>query len=232
MKRVMLNAAVVIVLLVSVVTVIVGLNIRHSAVTASSFDDHQEIDRSDMLMLDDSKTRVTFSDVVLSSQGETRELIVSTQKATESVLLEDWVIKQLDLDILKKHQTVSYTSTGYFVVNLAAITEDDIIVDDEKKHITIRIEHARLRDIVIDPEQVTFGDVQEGFFNRGALSMTVEAYNKIEQKLKSKLEAAFNAGDNLQRADDIALRMVKEVFEPVIKAVDRRYELTIVFKSP
>ena len=228
MRHKLLNAAVILVVVACLVTVAIGLAIRSSD-SAAAFNDNQAIDQSNVLVLDDSKTRVSFSDVVLSPQGETRELIVSTQTATESVLLEDRVIQQLDIDILKKHQTVSYTTTGYFVVNLESITEDDIIVDDEKKNVTIKIEHARLKDIVIDPEQVMFGDVQESFFNRGAMSMTVEDYNQIEQELKSKLETAFNSGDNLQKADDNALKMVKEVYEPVIKAVDHRYELTIVF---
>ena len=230
MKRMALNAAVFIVGVLCIAMAGYGF-VTRSSDSKAAFNDNQAIDQSNVLVLDDSKTRVSFSDVVLSPQGETRELIVSTQTATESVLLEDRVIQQLDIDILKKHQTVSYTTTGYFVVNLESITEDDIIVDDEKKNVTIKIEHARLKDIVIDPEQVMFGDVQESFFNRGAMSMTVEDYNQIEQELKSKLETAFNSGDNLQKADDNALKMVKEVYEPVIKAVDHRYELTIVFGS-
>ena len=228
MKRMILNASVVILLIASLLAVVIGLNIRKES--SAPYDDNQEIDQSNVLQLNDSKVRVTFYDVVLSPQGETRELIVSTQTATESVKLEDRVINQLDVEFLKKYQTVSYTATGYFVVNLNTLTADDITVDDENKIVTIKIEHARLKDIVIDPEQVMFGDVEESLLNRGALSMTVEDYNLIEQELKTKLAAALNVGDNLQNADDIALKMVKEVYEPVIKAVDDRYELMISFQ--
>ena len=228
MKRMILNASVVILLIASLLAIVIGLNIRKES--SAPYDDNQEIDQSNVLQLNDSKVRVTFYDVVLSPQGETRELIVSTQTATESVKLEDRVINQLDVEFLKKYQTVSYTATGYFVVNLNTLTADDITVDDENKIVTIKIEHARLKDIAIDPEQVMFGDVKESLLNRGALSMTVEDYNLIEQELKTKLVAALNVGDNLQKADDIALKMVKEVYEPVIKAVDDRYELMISFQ--
>lgn len=42
--------------------------------------------------------------------------------------------------------------------------------------------------------------------------------------------AAFDTGDNLQEADDNALNMVKEIYEPLIHAVDSSYELEIAFQ--
>ena len=44
------------------------------------------------------------------------------------------------------------------------------------------------------------------------------------------MEETFNTAENGQKADAIALQMVKEVYEPVIKAIDSSYELYVEFK--
>lgn len=55
-------------------------------------------------------------------------------------------------------------------------------------------------------------------------------YNTIEKDLRSRLEEKFDTVANGQAADDLALKMVKEVYEPIVKAVDRRYSVIVQFK--
>ena len=61
--------------------------------------------------------------------------------------------------------------------------------------------------------------------------LTVADYNAIEKDLKIRMEEKFNSAENAQKADDIALKMVKEVYEPVIKAIDSRYDVQVEFKE-
>lgn len=173
---------------------------------------------------------VSFSDVILAKQNETRKLIVSTQEATVSASLENNLIEALDLDILKKNQTITYTGKGYFVVDLSTISTQDIITDDHAETITILIDHAYLEDVDVDPNRMTIGETKESLLNRGAIKMTVRELNDIEKQIRSRLETAFNTAENGQLADDNALKMVKEVYEPVIKAVDDRYTLQVSFR--
>ena len=42
--------------------------------------------------------------------------------------------------------------------------------------------------------------------------------------------AQFNTVSNGQEADKIAIEMVKQIYEPIIKAVDSTYKLDVVFK--
>ncbi len=222
MKRV-LNLAV-LVLVIAIIAVV-----AYGMIEKDKIDDEQELTDSDFLQLDDSKVRVNFSEVILSPQNETRELIVSTQEATVTADLEDRVIKQLDIDALKRSQSVNYTGTGYFVVNLNTLTEKNITVDDVNKRVIIQIEHAKLKDIVIDPNKVKVGAVKKGVLALGNLEITVKDYNQIEQQLIDKLKAKFNTGENLQEVDDYALEMVKEIYEPVVRAVDISYTVVVTF---
>ena len=192
-------------------------------------DNIEQIDL-DTIYLKSSGVEVNFSDVILSDHNEMRKLIVSTQRGTVSTELTDRLIKQLDFDFLKKTQTVSYTGTGYFVVDLDNLTAANIIEDKEKKTITILIDHAYLQAIEIDPNNIIIDEVKEGLLARGDIELTVRDYNVIAKELRTRLEEKFNTAANGQKANDLAIRMVKDVYEPIVKAIDRRYDVIVEFK--
>ena len=184
----------------------------------------------DSIKLEDSQMTVDFADVIVGKQEERRSLIVSSQEATVSVELSDRLIEKLDFDFLKKTQKVSYTGTGYFIVNLDKISRADVIDDKANKMITILIENAELQIIEIDPDKIMIDEVKEGLLARGNIEMTVSDYNMIEKELRNKLEAKFDTVKNGQEANEIALRMVKEIYEPIIKTIDSRYSVRVEFK--
>lgn len=184
----------------------------------------------DTIYLKSSGVEVNFSDVILSRQNETRKLIVSTQTGTVKTELTDRLIKQLDFDFMKKTQNVSYTGTGYFVVDLDNLTAANVIEDKDKKTVTILIDHAYLQAIDIDPNNIIVDDVKESLLAWGDIKLTVADCNAIERDLRSRLEEKFNTAANGQAADDLAIKMVKEVYEPVVKAIDRRYSVIVQFR--
>lgn len=184
----------------------------------------------DTVYLSPSGVEVNFSDVILSRQNETRKLIVRTQNGTVSTKLTDRLINQLDFDFMKKTQNVSYTGTGYFVVDLDRLAAANVVEDKEKKTVTIRIGHAYLESIDINPNNIIIDDVKEGLLAWGDIKLTVADYNTIERELRARLEEKFDTASNGQAADEAALKMVKEVYEPVVKAVDRRYSVAVQFQ--
>lgn len=192
-------------------------------------DEIEQVDL-DTIYLQGSKVEVDFSEVIIGTQEETRKLIVSTQEATVSTELTSELIRQLDFDFLKKTQKVSYTGKGYFVVDLDNLTKENIVQDKQEKTVTIKIDHAYLQAIEIDPEKIIIDEVKEGLLARGDIKLTVKDYNAIEKELRNRMEEKFNTAENGQKADAIALQMVKEVYEPVIRAIDSSYELYVEFQ--
>lgn len=184
----------------------------------------------DTIYLEASGVEVDFSEVILSDHNETRKLIVSTQTGKVTTELTDRLIKQLDFNFLKKTQSVSYAGTGYFVVDLDKLTAANIVQDKDKKTITIRIDHAYLEAIEINPNNIIIDEVKEGLLARGDIALTVADYNAIEKELRTQLETNFNTPSNVQNADDLALKMVQEVYEPIVKAIDPRYDVCVQFK--
>ena len=229
MKRVLLNSACVVLFVLIVGILIWGRNNKIS-VFREAYDDGVEQIDLDTIYLENSGVEVNFSEILLGKQEETRKLIVSMQEATVSTELSDRLIQKLDFDFLKKTQKVTYTGKGYFVVDLDNLTEADIIEDKEKRIITIKIGHAYLQTIEIDADKVIIDEVKEGLLARGDIELTLKDYNIIEKELRSRLETKFNTAENGQEADDLALRMVREVYEPIIKAIDQRYSVVVEFK--
>lgn len=206
-----------------------GMNATTTVFSETYNDGVEQIDIN-TIYLENSGVEVDFSEVLLSNQEETRKLIVSTQEAAVSTELSDKLIQKLDFDFLKKTQKVSYTGTGYFVVDLDNLTKESIVQDKENKVITIKIGHAYLQAIEIDPDKIIVDEVKKGLLAWGDLELTVNDYNAIEKELRNRLEAKFNTAENGQEADKTALRMVKEVYEPIVKAIDKDYSVAVEFK--
>lgn len=219
-----------IVLFLAICATLIWGKISDREVFRESYSDGIEQVDIDSIYLGDSGTQVDFSEVIVGTQDETRKLIVSTQEATVSTELTSNLIKNVNWDFLTKTQKVSYTSTGYFVVDLDNITKDNIIQDKENKTVTIRINHAYLQAIDIDPEKIVIGEVKESLLARGDIELTVKDYNAIEKELRNRLEEKFNTAENGQVADATALRMVQEVYEPIVKAIDSSYTVIVEFK--
>lgn len=211
------------------ITLIWGFFYRKT-MTQEVFSDGIEQVDLDTICLSDSGVQVDFCDVIVGTQEEVRKLIVSTQEATVSTELTDRLIEKLDFDFMKKTQKVSYTGTGYFVVDLDGLTKNDVIQDKRSKTITIRIDHAYLQSIEIDPDKIIIDEVKESLLARGDIKLTVSDYNEIEKQLRNQLELKFNTAENAQEADAVAIRMVKEIYEPFIKAVDAAYKLQVEFQ--
>lgn len=182
------------------------------------------------IYLEGSDIKVNFSEVILGQQQETRKLIVSTHEATVSTQLAASLINNLDFDFLTKTQKLSYSGTGYFVVDLDNLTAANIIDDAENKTLTIQIGHAYLEVVDIDPEKVIVDDVKQGLLAWGKIKLTVNDYLAIEKELINRMEDKFNTVENGQKADGLALQMVREVYEPVIKAIDPEYSVVVEFK--
>ena len=131
---------------------------------------------------------------------------------------------------LKKTQSVSYTGTGYFVVDLDQLTPSCVIEDRDAKTVTIKIAHAYLQAIEIDPNNIIIDEVKEGLLARGDIEMTVADYNAVEKELRTRLEEKFNTAANGQAADALALERVREIYEPIVQAIDHRYRVNVVFQ--
>lgn len=212
-----------------IAVVLRGLVCRAGPLRMQVSDGIEQIDL-DRIYLHSSGVEVSFSDVILSSQNETRKLIVGTQTGTVSTKLTDRLIRQLDFDFMKKTQNVFYTGTGYFVVDLDNLTAANVLEDHDEKTVTIRVGHPYLQAVEIDPSRIIIEDVEESLLARGDIRLSVADYTAIEEDLRSRLEEKFDTAANGRSMDELAVKMVRQVYEPIVKAIDPRYRVVVELK--
>ena len=215
------------VLLFAAIIVVIAFFRGSKETGRNTYDDGLEDLDSDVIVLSDGRTEVSFADVILSQPEETRKLVVYEQEATAEATIQTYKI--IDVKPMRQNQKVKYTATGSFIVELDALTAANIIDDKENKKLTIKIGHPELDTIEIDPNEIVVEDPEKGILAFGDLTLTVKDYVTLEKKLQKELKEKFDTSANGQEADDIALRMVKGIYEPVVKAVDDDYSLEIVF---
>ena len=230
MKKIRLNTMICIILIIAIAMVLIWNKNNNEIKNKVPYDDGVVQLDLDSIYLKKSGVQVDFSEVIIGKEKETRKLIVYEQAATVSTQLTDRLINKLDVDWMKKTQKVSYTGKGYFVVDLDKLTGDDVVEDKTKKVITIKIGHAYLQAIEINPNDIIIDEVKEGLLAKGDIKLTVADYNVIEKELTDRLESKFNNAANGQKADDIALKMVKKVYEPIVKAINPEYSVYVEFK--
>ena len=228
MKKIIALRIVIVLLVVLTIAVVVVFRGKSSN-TSLDYDDGVEQLDPDTIVFSDSGVRVSFSDVILSKPEETRKLVVYEQEGTVSYKIEDRTFDFLDWEPAKKYQTVKYTGKGSFVVELDQLTKENIIEDKENKILTIKISHPHLDTIEIDPANVEIGSQNSGFFAVGDIKLTVSDYNTIEKELRKRLKEKFDISNNGQKSDDLAKKAVYEIYNPIVQAVDRDYELVIDF---
>lgn len=173
------------------------------------------------------RTVVEFSDVICEQFREESELIVSSVDASCETKVKQ--TGAFDLDVLNKYQTFVYKTTGHFSVDLSEMSEKSISLDEERKVITISIPHAKMMPVEIDPTGFVAKDTKNGFLAFGSLKFTANEYNNIEVECKRKLEEGINTKDNRMMADENAIEEIKNIYEPIVKAVDDEYSVEIVF---
>ena len=187
-------------------------------------------DAPNLVFEDNPRVTVNFSDVIVGTKNEVRKLVVIERAATVEASLNEKIIKILDIPAFEKNQKVKYTGLGRYLVDLDAIDSSCVIDDADNKILTIKIPHAYLESVEIDPYKIKADDVEEGFFARGNIKLSVEDYNTIMQEIKDRMEAKLKVAQYGQEADEQALKEVKEIYEPVVKAIDNSYEVVVEFK--
>jgi len=227
-KKIYILRAISIALLLASLLIII-ISVTRKSENISAYDDGVEMVDPNTIILSNSGVRVSFSDVILSKPSETRKLVVFEQEGTVSYKIEDRMFDFLDWEPSKKYQTVQYTGKGSFVIELDQLGKSNIVEDAQNHTVTIKIPHPVLDTIEIDPNEVEIGDKQSGFLAIGDIKLTLSDYNKIEKELRKRLKEKFDVYSNGQQADDLALKAVYEIYNPVVKAVDSDYELKVEF---
>ncbi len=173
--------------------------------------------------------KLDFGEVVMGEASGKSEFIVLEQE----VSVETKTSRSLgDIEILTKSQNMHSPGIGVYTVDLSQISESDIIADQQNETVLILIPHPTLYSVTPDYDNTTIDDIERGsFLAFGDIEMTQQEQLDAQKLIIEAMTVELETKTQLEKADRFAVAQVKELLQPIIKAVDSKYTVMVDFKD-
>lgn len=173
------------------------------------------------------RTVADFKDPIIIAHGKDARLIVYTAELSEVVSMADegWGGFKWN----STYQEAKYFGQAEYTVDLSRLSEEDFIVNNEQKILTVRIPYAVLSPINILNDKTQFKDTEKGWLGPKEVKMTSEELNKIMLEVEEKMKALLIDENIMAKANEEAKIVVAELLTATIQAVDPEFTVVVVF---
>lgn len=172
--------------------------------------------------------KIDFSDAILGESRTKSDFVVLEQDVTVSTRVSQALA---NLALFEKSQVIRSYGTGVYVVDLSALSENDIAMDEALASVTIQIPHAKLSYVTVDLDRTEYDETQKAIFAFGEIKLTSEQTNILEQNIEDAMREQLTADEILQKADTHALSQVRSLFEPIVQSVAPDFIVNIEFSE-
>ena len=173
------------------------------------------------------RTVADFKDPIILAHGKDARLIVYTAELSEVVSMADegWGGFKWN----STYQEAKYFGQAEYTVDLSQLSEEDFIVNNEQKILTVRIPYAVLSPINILNDKTQFKDTEKGWLGPKEVKMTSEELNKIMLEIEEKMKAQLIDENIMAKANEEAKVVVAELLTATVQAVDPEFTVVVVF---
>ena len=173
------------------------------------------------------RTVADFKDPIILAHGKDARLIVYTAELSEVVSMADegWGGFKWN----STYQEAKYFGQAEYTVDLSQLSEEDFIVNNEQKILTVRIPYAVLSPINILNDKTQFKDTEKGWLGPKEVKMTSEELNKIMLEVEEKMKAQLIDDNIMAKANEEAKVVVAELLTATIQTVDPEFTVVVVF---
>lgn len=173
------------------------------------------------------RTVADFKDPIILAHGKDARLIVYTAELSETVSLANEGLGGFKWNSTYKEAV--YHGTAEYTVDLSQLSEDDFIVNNEQKILTVRIPYAVLSPINILDDKTQFKDTEKGWLGPKDVEMTPEDHSKLMVEVKEKMKAQLIDENIMTKANEEAKTVVEELLTATIQSVDPEFTVVVVF---
>lgn len=173
------------------------------------------------------RTVADFKDPIILAHGKDARLIVYTAELSEVVSLADegWGGFKWN----STYQEAKYYGLAEYTVDLSQLSEEDFIVNNELKILTVRIPYVVLSPINILNDKTQVKDTEKGWLGPKEIKLTSEELNKIMLEVEEKMKAQLIDQNIMSEANEEAKTVVAELLTATIQAVDPEFTVVVVF---
>ena len=172
------------------------------------------------------RTVVDFKEPIILAHGQESRLIVHTVKLSETISVADEGLGGWGWT--SAYQDIVYEGNVQYTVDLSQLSEEDFVVNNEMKTLTIRIPYAVLEPINIPSDKIKFGDVKKGWAAPKDIKLTPEENAKLEVQILDKMKAKLIDENILAEANESAKKVVAELLTATVHAVDPEFTVVVV----
>lgn len=172
------------------------------------------------------RTVVDFKEPIILAHGQESRLIVHTAQLSETISIADEGLGGWGWT--SAYQDIVYEGEVQYTVDLSQLSEEDFVVNNEMKTLTVRIPYAVLEPINIPSEKIKFGDVKKGWAAPKDIKLTPEEHAKLEIQISDKMKAKLIDDNILAEANESAKKVVAELLTATVQAVDPEFTVVVV----
>lgn len=208
--------------------------IRRNSTNESGFTDSvadqikQEMDENKIVLSSKGgrRTVAEFREPIILNHGKDSRLIVYTAELSETVSLASEGFGGFKWT--STYQEAKYYGLTEYTVDLSQLSEEDFLVNNESKILTIRIPYAVLSPINILDDKTQFKDAQKGWLGPKDVELTPEEHTKLMLEVKEKMKAQLIDQDIMAKANEEAKSTVTELFSATVQSVDPEFSVVVV----
>ena len=172
------------------------------------------------------RTVVDFKEPIIMAHGQESRLIVHTAQLSETISIADEGLGGWGWT--SAYQDIVYEGDVQYTVDLSQLSEEDFVVNNEMKTLTVRIPYAELSPINIPAEQIKFRDVKKGWAAPSDIKMTAEENAHLMIQVNDKMKAKLIDDNILAEANESAKKFVAELLTATVQAVDPEFTVVVV----
>ena len=188
----------------------------------------QEMEENQIVLSSGVGRRIVaeFREPILLTHGQESRLIVHTAHLSETISIASEGLGGWEWT--SAYQDIVYEGDAQYTVDLSQLSEEDFVVNNELKTLTVRIPYAVLDPINIPADQIKFRDVKKGWAAPKDIKLTAEESAQLMIQVTDKMKAKLIDDNIIAIANESAKTVVAELLSATVQAVDPEYTVVVV----
>lgn len=173
--------------------------------------------KTEIVQTHDNEIKIDYQEMIVSELQREEQIIIASNKI------------QLPVKQTEKHwygsksQEITFSAIGRYVIDLNTINEDNVVVNESSKSITIYIGKP-IKMVELLEDETQFSEVEKGLFTWGNIEYTLEEVESMKYQVKCDMLVKMD--DLMEQAEKVASNSIKKI---IVDLTKNSYDVKIVF---